>query len=73
MMHGNVFNFFLPLQAISHMSLKQSYKTFPCVKMIFLHDDGGNGEFRCTFELTSDDVAFQICVITSLREVKSVS
>ncbi|XP_015758035.1 PREDICTED: uncharacterized protein LOC107337409 isoform X2 [Acropora digitifera] len=56
------------LQAISHMSLKQSYKTFPCVKMIFLHDDGGNGEFRCTFELTSDDVAFQICVITSLTE-----
>ena len=65
--------FYHPLQVIPHMSLKHSYTTFPCAKMIFAHDNGQNGEFRCTFELTAGDASSQICVVTSLMEVKSVS
>ena len=65
--------FFLLLQVISHKSLRQSYQTFPCAEIIFAHDNDQNGQFRCTFELTAGDATSQICVRTSIDEVKILS
>ena len=65
--------FFLLLQVISHKSLRQSFQTFPCAEIIFAHDNGQNGQFRCTFELTAGDATSQICVRTSIDEVKILS
>ncbi|XP_074621452.1 uncharacterized protein LOC141879978 isoform X2 [Acropora palmata] len=53
---------------ISHKSLRQSFQTFPCAEIIFAHDNGQNGQFRCTFELTAGDATSQICVRTSIEE-----
>lgn len=53
---------------ISHKSLRQSFQTFPCAEIIFAHDNGQNGQFRCTFELTAGDATSQICVRTSIDE-----
>lgn len=60
---------FSPLQVITHKSIKESYRTFPCAEILFQHDDARNRDFRCNIELTADDTTIQICAITSIKEV----
>lgn len=55
-------------QVITHKSIKESYRTFPCAEILFQHDDARNRDFRCNIELTADDATIQIYAITSIKE-----
>ncbi|XP_074621458.1 netrin receptor UNC5B-a-like isoform X3 [Acropora palmata] len=55
-------------QVITHKSIKESYRTFPCAEILFQHDDARNRDFRCNIELTADDTTIQIYAVTSIKE-----
>ncbi|XP_067041653.1 uncharacterized protein [Acropora muricata] len=55
-------------QVITHKSIRESYRTFPCAEILFQHDDARNRDFRCNIELTADDTTIQIYAITSIKE-----